>query len=325
MTTPGPPTASPDESPDQGPDELLAEATQARVRAGALDQRVDAARERLRSREAEAERLKARLGEEERDVTRLESLSWSRTLSTLRGSRSSDLEREQAERDAARHAVGVADDRVRADRAELDSLLARRAELGDVGAAHAAALAAKEEWLAARDPALASRLHEIADERGRLAAEDHESRQAFTAGQQAFRHLSDASATLGDARSWASWDTFGGGGMFTDAMKYDRLDQVGQDLRQADAALRTFTNELADVHLPAVQALELDGLTTTFDVWFDNVFSDWAVRERIVQAQGRVDEALAQVTAALDRLGARGHEIRARLGALAEERARLLG
>lgn len=307
------------------PDEQLATAVQGRLDATSLDGRVEGARLRAEISRARARELAERLTAEERDVERLQKLSWSRTLSALRGSHATDLERETAERDAARYEAGVAEARALTDQREVASLLSRRGELGDVDAVYAAALAAKEEWIADRDPATAERLREIADERGRLGAEDRENREAFETGVRAHQHLSDAAASLDGARSWSSWDTFGGGGLFSDAMKYDRLDQVGQDLRQADTALRSFTDELADVHLPAVRALEIGSMTTTFDVWFDNIFSDWAVRDRIVQAGERVEVALTEVTRVLDRLRARGTEIAERRGVLTTEREQLLG
>jgi hypothetical protein len=307
------------------PDEQLATAVQARLDARGLDGRIEGARVRAEISRGRAQTLAARLTAEERDVERLQKLSWSRTLSALRGSHSTDLERETAERDAARYEADVAESRALTDQREVESLLSRRGELGDVEAAYAAALGAKEEWLAGRDHTLAARLREIADERGRLGAEDRENREAFEAGRRAHQHLSDAAASLDSARSWSSWDTFGGGGLFSDAMKYDRLDAVGQDLRQADTALRSFTDELADVHLPAVRSLEIGSMTTTFDVWFDNIFSDWAVRDRIVEAGERVQVALTEVARVLDRLQARGGEIAERLGVLTSERETLLG
>ena len=307
------------------PDEQLEAAVRARAEAQLLDEKLEAARQRVQVSAAEAAAAAEQLTEEERDVSRLESLSWSRILSTLKSSRTSDLERESAERDAARYAAGVADARAQADQREVESLRAQRQALGNVEAAYAAALDAKETWLSSHDRATGEQLAAIATESGHLAAEDSEAREALEAGVTAHQHLADAANLLGSARSWSTWDTFGGGELFTDAMKYDKLDQVGRTLQQADAALRLFSTELADVHLPAVEALDIDRLTSTFDVWFDNIFTDWAVRDRIIDAQGKVEQAVGKVKATLDTISARRTEIAARLGVLAEERERLLG
>ncbi len=310
---------------DHAPDEQLAAAVQARAEAELIDQKLEAARRRANASATDATAAAQRVSEEEHDVSRLESLSWSRILSTLRSSRATDLERESAERDAARYTAGLADARAQADQREVESLRAQRQALGNVAEAYDAALDAKEQWLRSHDDATGEQLARIATESGQLAAEDRESAEAFNAGVTAHHHLADAANMLASARSWSTWDTVGGGELFTDAVKYDKLDTVGRDLQQAEAALRLFTAELADVHLPAVEALDIGRLTSTFDVWFDNIFTDWAVRDRIIDAQAKVVGAIGQVKATLDTLSARRTEIAARLGVLAQERARLLG
>ncbi len=325
MTTETPSEDAPQNTTPVTPDERLAAAVQAQQLAAVLDRRIAAAQDRAEASATSATAAAVTLSREERDVTALDSLSWSRILSTLRGSRTSDLDREKAEAEAARYTAGVARACSASDRDEARALQAQRAALGDVGLAHEEALVAKEHWLGQRDDPSARRLAEIAVERGTLDAEDRESREAYDAGVAAHRHLTQAAVTLDSARSWSSWDTFGGGGLFTDLMKYDRLDDVGRELSAAEKSLRAFTNELADVHLPAAALLDIDSLTSTFDVWFDNIFTDWAVRERIIDAQRKVTCAVAEVATTVDRIRERRSEIAARLEELATERAVLLG
>ena len=137
-------------------------------------------------------------------------------------------------------------------------------------------------------------------------------------------HLVQAQRLLGSAESWSAWDTFGGGGLITDMVKYDRLDQVAEVLRRADLALHAFTRELADVHLAGVEGVQVDGLTRTFDVFFDNIFSDLAVRSRIQDAGRRVHRAVSDVDRTLVGLSERGRGIAAELAALARQREELL-
>jgi hypothetical protein len=62
----------------------------------------------------------------------------------------------------------------------------------------------------------------------------------------------------------------------------------------------------------------------TFDVWFDNIFSDMAVRSRIEDAARRVHHALGQVEQALGALQERGHAIARELADLDARREKLL-
>jgi hypothetical protein len=78
-------------------------------------------------------------------------------------------------------------------------------------------------------------------------------------------------------------------------VKQSRLDDVALCIRDADKALAQFTDELSDVHMSGVRLVELGGLTRVFDVWFDNIFTDLAVRERIIDAQDTVQQAIEGV------------------------------
>jgi hypothetical protein len=107
-------------------------------------------------------------------------------------------------------------------------------------------------------------------------------------------------------------------------MKYSRIDEATAQLRLADEALRTFSRELADVRMAAVRGVEVGEMTRVFDVWFDNIFSDWAVRDRIRDATERTRLAGAAVDEALHRVSARGRDVQVRVAGLTAERERLL-
>ena len=129
---------------------------------------------------------------------------------------------------------------------------------------------------------------------------------------------------LGSAGSWSTWDAFGGGGMLTDMMKYDKVDRATEALRRADMALAAFSRELADVDLPQVRGVQVNQMMRPFDVWFDNIFSDMAVRSRIEDASRRVVQALHQVEQALAALEQKGAAVSRELTGLDARREQLL-
>ena len=108
-------------------------------------------------------------------------------------------------------------------------------------------------------------------------------------------------------------------------MKYDRMDQSQRLLHDADQALRHLSVELKDVGMSAVvNGLAVDGLTQAFDVWFDNIFSDWSVRTRIVDA-GRATESAAKMVHEIQgRLAQQERDLAGREAALVADRERLL-
>lgn len=302
----------------------LERAAQARRELDGLNERLTAGTGYLRSVEERVAELRGRLRAENEDVEKLESFSPTRIWATLKGSRAGDLDRETAEREAARYAVAEAEARREAAHRECESLTAQIDALGDVDAMYAKALAAKEKWAATNDPAVATALAEIARRRGELQARDKEAREAHGAGRTALDLLQQARQLLGSAESWSTWDTFAGGGMLSDMAKYNKLDQAAAVLHQADMALGRFSVELADVGLAAVPGVQVATMTRTFDVFFDNIFTDMAVRSRIQDTSQRTAAAAQAVAEALARLEQTGHDIAAELAELDARREQVL-
>jgi len=308
----------------ESPDERLARVVADHAEAGARRRRLASAEELVRTCEVTLEERRAALLAEESDVERLEHLSWARVVASLRGRHATDLERETAERDAARFATREAEARL--DQAKAEAMAARWSlrELGDTEAAYRAALSSKEEWANRHHPALADDLARIAERRGLLEAERRETREADDAGVRAYQLLVTVSQHLGSAESWSAWDTFMGGGLITDTIKHSRIDDARAELREADRALRVFARELADLNEQTRAALEISVGLELFDVVFDNIFSDWAVLRRIQDAQRGVRETAHDVRRLVDGLRKRAAEIDGELDALTAERERLL-
>lgn len=264
------------------------------------------------------------LAVETRDVERLESFSPTRIWAGLRGSRLTDLDRERAEQQAAEYAVAAAQARADTLQAEADHVAARLAELGDVQERLARARTAKQDWLVATHHPAADELTELAAALGARSAEQREVFEAATAADSAQAALARAAELLSSARSWSTFDTFFDGGLVTDMMKYDRLDQAQTLLRAADDALRRLSRELADLGRTGVGTVEITEMTRFFDVWFDNIFSDWSVRNRITEAASRVAATQSSVEGVRRELATRATDLAAEIARAADRRDALL-
>ncbi|MGH3488131.1 MAG: hypothetical protein ACRDP8_09510 [Actinopolymorphaceae bacterium] len=302
----------------------LAYAAQIRRQHTDLTQRITTERSHLQLLDERVRTLRDRLADEAKDVDVLESFSPTRIWATLRGSHTDDLARERAEHEAARYALAEAEARGAAVRRNVESLQAQLDRLGDVDDLHRTALAAKEEWALGHDPAVTAALEDIARQRGTLEAARTETTEAYAAGEAALALVEQAVQLLGKAESWSTFDTFLGGGLLTDAMKYQRMDEAADLLHRADVALGQFSRELADVGIGAVGGVQVDGMTRTFDVFFDNIFSDLAVRSRIQDARRQAETARDAVRQALSQLEKTSRDIADQLADLGTRRARLL-
>ncbi|WP_189043988.1 hypothetical protein [Micromonospora sonchi] len=270
--------------------------------------------------------LRERCVDEEKDVARLESLSLTRVLASLRGARDDLLARERAEADAARYRAAEAAARLDALRREHQAACARLGQLAGAPDAYAAVLDAKERHLTGAGDPRAGRLLALAEQRGRLTGELREVAEADQAARAAQEALQQVRRKLDSASGWSTYDTFFGGGMVASAMKHSRLDDAAQAAAHAERCLAALRTELADV--PGVDViaprLAVGGLTRFVDIWCDNIFTDLAVRERITQAVQHVEQCRRLVGDVRVRLAQRAARDRAGLGAIENERKHLL-
>lgn len=288
-----------------------------------LTGRLRAARSALAAAESDrAEAAEALVGEAA-DVQKLEDFSPTLIWATMRGNRDERLTAERAEHRAAEYRLAAARAAVRSAEREHAVVTAALERLGDVEARRAAALAAKEEWVVATRADGADELTRLAAQVGPARGELTELREVSGAAQRAGEALSGALAHLDSASDWATYDTFGGG-FLTDMIKREKMDQAVVLMRNADEALRALSRELGDLGRDGVGGIDADGMLGTFDVWFDDIFSDWTVMNRIGEARDRVRAALGAVGRVHQEADQRAAGLEARLSDLGARRERLL-
>ncbi|HEV2088864.1 MAG TPA: hypothetical protein VGR21_11180 [Cryptosporangiaceae bacterium] len=307
-------------------EQRLAEAAATLREYEVVEQRLADLRARLAATTAERDALRAQLAEEQKDVERLEGLSLTRVLASLRGARDDALARERAEADAAQYRVASAQAMLDAVQREHDAVSARLGQLAGAPAAYAAVLAEKERHLSASADPRGRRLLELAEERGRIHGELHEVAEALQAAEAARHALTVVQDELGSASGWSTYDTFLGGGMISSSIKHSRLDKAANAAAYADQRLGVLRTELADVGGVGltVPQLMVDGLTRFADIWLDNIFTDLAVRDQIKQAQQHVAHSLQLVGEVQRRLRQREAQAGARLAAIDTERHEIL-
>lgn len=161
--------------------------------------------------------------------------------------------------------------------------------------------------------------------RGQAEAERHQLREAADAGREATSALDRLDDELGSASGWSTYDTFFGGGTIPSSIKHDHMDRAADISRSADAVIAVFVRELGDVGVAAVaETLEMSEGTRFMDVWFDNIFTDLSVRERLSQARQTVSRVRRKVADKLDLCSERLEAATARMSELEDERLALL-
>ena len=100
------------------------------------------------------------------------------------------------------------------------------------------------------------------------------------------------------------WDTFLGGGIFVSALKYSEINSSDDLVHQAQRALRHYETELMDVQDAATDSFQVNknDIFTFTDVFFDNIFSDWMVHNRITDAKKKLHAVMQDVRRIQDQL-----------------------
>ena len=125
--------------------------------------------------------------------------------------------------------------------------------------------------------------------------------EAISAGKHAEQIADGILDSLSSAEGWGTWDILGGG-LIADMAKHSHLDEAQGQVERLQGALRSFKTELSDVEIIADMQVNIDGFLRFADYFFDGLFADWSVMNRISEAQGQVKDVKGQISSLLGKL-----------------------
>jgi len=125
--------------------------------------------------------------------------------------------------------------------------------------------------------------------------------EAISAGNNAEHFADSILKSLSSAEGWGTWDILGGG-LIADMAKHSHLDEAQGQVERLQVALRKFKTELSDVEIIADMQVNIDGFLRFADYFFDGLFADWSVMNRISEAQGQVKNVKGQISSLLGKL-----------------------
>lgn len=125
------------------------------------------------------------------------------------------------------------------------------------------------------------------------SADTREVDEAIRAGERALDSLREAKAKLNSARNWGIYDILGGG-MVSSIVKHSKMSSANEWVAQANRDLKRFAKELRDVDEDGLY-VQTGSLASTLDIFFDNVFSDFIVQNRINEARAEIDRMIGRI------------------------------
>jgi len=255
-------------------------------------------RDTLAGRVRELEAIKL---EEQADVERLEGRSLAAFYYNVIGKIDERLNKERQEAYAARVKYDAAVRELEAVESDLHRFESEYNELRGCEQQYEAALKEKAVAVKAAGGVNAEEIFKLEEHNAFLESQKKELREASTAGNSALSTARQVLDSLGSAESWGTWDLLGGG-LLADMAKHSHLDEAQGAIERLQSQLRRFKTELADVTIHADMQVNVDGFLRFADYFFDGLFADWAVMDKISQSQSQVQSTTRQIQSVLSRL-----------------------
>lgn len=272
-------------------------------------QELQAQRKTVAQRVRQLEKVKQ---SEQADVDRLERGSLAAFFYQMVGRMDEKLDKEQQEAYAARVRYDAAARELASIDADLARLEARLKGLSGCEQRYQDALMERFREIKETNSPAAQELMESESRVVELKLRRREIREAVQAGKTALKQAGAVLESLDSARGWSTMDLVGGG-IWSDLAKYDHLDEAQEQVEQLQVDLRRFKTELADVEINAEIQVTIEGFLRFADFFFDNLFTDWEVRDRIDQSIDQVRDTKRQIQRVLDKLERMEGSIKAQL------------
>ena len=262
--------------------------------------------------------------EEQADVEKLEGRSLANYFFQVVGKLDDKLTKERQEAYAARVKLDAAERELAAIDGDIQDLYAQLSDVRRAQEQYNAAILQKHIDVRDSNTTEGERLREMDAALASLEAYRKEIREAINAGSGAQATADRILGELESADNWNTWDMFGGGGMITHMAKHSHLDQAQDLTEELQQKLRRFKTELADIQITADSQVNIDGFLRFADYFFDGLFVDWSVGNRIKQSRTSISDTRKQITRTLDQLNAMEQETLRQIERLQKEQTDLL-
>ena len=152
--------------------------------------------------------------------------------------------------------------------------------------------------------------------------ESREVKEAYSAGSKLIIEVNHAKDELRSAKNWGILD-IAGGDMMSSIVKHNKIKKANDRFYKITELISNFNKELKDINL---SNLSFSRTSMTFDLFFDNIFTDISVQNKINDALNSIEELKTKVECIInelqrryDRLEVELKEVKNELNLLIEE------
>ena len=282
--------------------DTLFELQQKVARKPSLEAKLRELQNQRREYDREVISLRVAFRKEQEDVEKLEGRSLANYFFQVVGKLDEKLDQERKEAYAAKVKLDAAERELAGIESDIFEIQGQLNEIRVAEVQYKDELERKRATLRASGTTTADQIIEIEQRIAATEAQKREIKEAISAGYSARGTADRILSELNSADGWNTWDMFGGGGIITHMAKHSHLDSAQDLVSELQSKLRRFKTELADIQITANMQVNVDGFLRFADYFFDGLFADWAVGDRINQSMNSVSSTKSQISRTLDKL-----------------------
>lgn len=277
------------------------EALQAKLRA--LSKKEISAKIRYQKNSERFTLAETNLKKESRDVEKLQSESLANFIKQLMGHYDKKLDKELQEKLAAKVELDLSSTLLVEAQKDLTAIQLASEETSNQ-------ISQLKDSLYSKDPHFRDKIADEEINRAQLKQELIELDEASAAGDKVLAGISEALDDLESADSYSTWDMFTNNSFILDMLKYDKINTAEAKMNQMEKLLENYDKELKDLSLDTYLNYEtFGGMSKTFDIFFDNFFSDWDTKEKIKRNSRMLKTLGSSVLDLQDKLEANKQEL----------------
>lgn len=250
-----------------------------------LEKKLEKYKVQIEADENKLRELGISMKKEYKDVEKLEKLSLVNLISTLMKNKEVKLEKEQREYLMAKIKYDEHTNKVTLFKENIENIKARLLSLRNCHIEYKELLSKKIELIRNfGDCYNKNKLEELEHEIDRDLRNKKEIEEAELAGRSLLREVSNAEKSLNSASNWGIYDIVGGD-LISSMIKHDKINEAESSFRNISSLITRFNKELGDV---SYESITMSGTTIAFDIFFDNIFTDFSVQSKINKSLNNV-------------------------------------
>lgn len=281
-----------------------------------LDKKLKKLSLQLEKDKSELYDLEVNLKKEFKDVEKLKKLSFASILATVMSNKDEKLEKEQQEYIMAKIKYDEFSSKVESLKENIENIKSRLDTLKYCENEYKVLLNKKLELIKLYgDQDKKVKLSHIEEEIELMLLEKKEIEEAEGAGRDLLRAANLAKDSLNSAKNWGVFD-IAGGDMLSSIAKHNKINEAEAQFRRVSSLISRFNKELGDIKF---EGLSFSTTTIAFDIFFDNIFTDFSVQNKINSSLDNIRNLIRRVEDILSTLNSKKISINSRISNLRKD------